>query len=203
MQDAETFLNGEFPSVDSCRAGSGRTGYSAKDERKGAFGMFRETKAGVLTISDKGAQGLRKDEAGELVASVLENHGIPVIKRGIVPDDRRRISQTLSSWVDQEGLTLIVTTGGTGLSPRDVTPEATKDVLDYEIPGMGEAMRARGLRKTPHAMLSRAIAGSRAGSLIINLPGSPAGARENLAVVLPALNHALDKLAGDPAECAS
>jgi molybdenum cofactor synthesis domain-containing protein len=157
---------------------------------------------GVLTISDKASVGLRKDESGDAAAEMLSAAGFPVKERGTVPDEKERISQVLRDWSDRKGLTLIVTSGGTGLSPRDVTPQATLEVIDFEVPGMAEAMRAESLKKTPHAMISRAVAGVRGGSLIINLPGSPKGVRENLDVVLPALEHALAKLSGDPADCA-
>jgi len=160
-------------------------------------------KAGVLTISDKGSQGKREDRSGEVVAAMIRGLGFPVVKRDIVPDTLERIRDTLCRWVDQDGLSLIVTSGGTGLSPRDVTPQAMKEVIDYEVPGMAEAMRAASLSRTPHAMLSRAMVGVRKGCLIINLPGSPQGARENLEVVLPALHHAIAKLCGDPSDCAA
>ena len=165
--------------------------------------MDREVRAGVLTISDKGSQELREDESGKIVARILEGQGFRVLNKGIVPDDRKQIVDTLKAWVDQERLSLIVTSGGTGLSPTDVTPQAMGEVIDFEVPGMAEAMRAESLRKTPHAMISRAMAGVRGACLIINLPGSPRGARDNLSVVLPALNHALSKLAGDPSDCAT
>jgi len=158
-------------------------------------------KAGVLTISDKGFRGQRRDTSGPLVAEILTKAGYMVEKQGIAPDDHEKIAECLTEWVDKDGLRLIVTTGGTGVSPTDVTPEAMVKVIEYEIPGMAEAMRAESLRKTPHAMLSRAMAGVRGSSLIINLPGSPDGARENLAVLLPALKHALEKIAGDPRDC--
>jgi molybdopterin adenylyltransferase len=159
--------------------------------------------AGVLTISDKGSQGLRKDDSGEVVAGMLSEQGFSVIKREIIPDDRKQISDTLVRWVDNEGLSLIVTSGGTGLSPTDVTPQAMEQVIDYQVPGMAEAMRAESLKKTPHAMISRAMVGVRKTCLIINVPGSPKGAGENLSVVLPALNHALSKLTGDMSDCAT
>jgi molybdenum cofactor synthesis domain-containing protein len=140
---------------------------------------------GILTLSDKGARGV-----GE------------VTHYRVIPDDLETIVETLVDWVDRDGVDLVLTTGGTGLSPRDVTPEATARVLDWEIPGMAEAMRAASMKKTPHAMLSRARAGVRRQSIIINLPGSPKGVRENLEVVLPALTHGLKKLKGDPTDCA-
>jgi len=158
-------------------------------------------KAGVLTISDKGFRGQRKDESGPLVAEILTKAGYKVEKQGMVPDDYEKIAEYLIEWIDKEGLTLIVTTGGTGVSPTDVTPEAMLKVIKYQIPGMAEAMRASSLKKTPHAMLSRAMVGVRGSSLIINLPGSPGGAKENLTVILPALNHGLAKIAGDQSDC--
>jgi molybdopterin adenylyltransferase len=164
--------------------------------------ILTQFQAGVLTISDKGSQGLRRDDSGEVVAGMLSEQGFSVIKREIIPDDRKQISDTLVRWVDNEGLSLIVTSGGTGLSPTDVTPQAMEQVIDYQVPGMAEAMRAESLKKTPHAMISRAMVGVRKTCLIINVPGSPKGAGENLSVVLPALNHALSKLTGDMSDCA-
>ena len=164
--------------------------------------MQKEIRSGVLTISDKGAKGLREDESGEIILRMLEEYGLRVVKREIIPDDRQQIADTLIMWVDKDGLALVITSGGTGLSPTDVTPQAMKQVIDYQVPGMAEAMRAASLKKTPHAMISRAMAGVRNSSLIINLPGSPRGAEENLSVVLPALDHGLSKLAGDTTDCA-
>jgi molybdopterin adenylyltransferase len=158
-------------------------------------------KAGVLTISDKGFEGKRKDESGPVVAEILTKAGYLVEKQSIVPDDFEKIMECLITWVDVENLRLIVTTGGTGVSPTDITPEAMLKVIKYQIPGMAEAMRAASLTKTPHAMLSRAIVGVRGNSLIINLPGSPDGAKENLAVILPAINHGLAKISGDMSDC--
>jgi len=165
--------------------------------------MDKGFKAGVLTISDKGSKGLRKDESGEIVKAMLEEEGFHVLNKAIVPDDREQVVETLIHWVDVNGVSLIITSGGTGLSPTDITPQAMEQVIDYQVPGMAEAMRAARLKKTPHAMISRAMAGVRKTCLIINVPGSPKGARENLAAVLPALNHALSKLAGDPSDCAA
>ncbi len=155
---------------------------------------------GVLTLSDKGAQGQRIDESGPVVAELLAPVG-KVVHMAILPDDVESITALLTAWTDQENLNLIVTTGGTGLSPRDVTPQATLQALDYEIPGMAEAMRMQSLQKTPHAMMSRAVVGVRKQTMIVNLPGSPKAARENLETLLPALPHALAKLAGDPDDC--
>lgn len=156
---------------------------------------------GVLTLSDKGARGEREDESGRILREMVGGLG-EVAAYQVIPDDEELIVRTLVEWVDRQGLDLILTTGGTGLSARDVTPEATARVIEREVPGMAEAMRMASLRKTPHAMISRALAGVRRQSLIINLPGSPKGVRENLEVVLPALEHALLKLKGDPSECA-
>ncbi|HDG97927.1 MAG: molybdenum cofactor biosynthesis protein [Deltaproteobacteria bacterium] len=159
-------------------------------------------RAAVLTISDKGSRGEREDRSGDALEKLLDENGFQVAYRYIVPDEPELIQRTLIKWADEEGLSLIVTTGGTGLTPRDVTPQATLSVIDYEVPGMAEAMRAESLKKTPHAMLSRAVTGVRKQTLIINVPGSPKAAVENLSVVIPALEHALSKLAGDPSECA-
>jgi molybdopterin adenylyltransferase len=164
--------------------------------------MDKKIRAGILTISDKGARGRREDESGKTVLRILVGHGFEVVNRDIVPDERQKIVDILVRWTDVDRLSLIVTSGGTGLSPTDVTPQAMEQVIDYQVPGMAEAMRAESLKKTPHAMISRAMVGVRKASLIINLPGSPRGAEENLSVVLPALDHALSKLAGDPTDCA-
>jgi molybdopterin adenylyltransferase len=126
-----------------------------------------------------------------------------IVSRQIIPDEMELIRQTLIEWSDGEKTDLILTTGGTGVSPRDVTPDATREVIEREIPGMAEAMRRQSMTVTPHAMISRAIVGIRGRTLIINLPGSPKGARENLNVLLPALTHAIEKIKGDQSECAA
>ena len=158
--------------------------------------------AGVLTISDRSSQGLRQDSSGPQLADLLRQHEIEVVLTAVVPDEERDIRLVLIKWADDQLADLIITTGGTGLSPRDVTPEATTAVVQRLIPGMAEAMRAVSILKTPHAMISRAVAGVRGKTLIINLPGSPKGAIENLEAVLPALKHAIAKIQGDPSECA-
>lgn len=159
-------------------------------------------RAGILTVSDRSSQGLREDSSGPELGDMLRSHGIDVLWVEVCPDEEDEIRRILIKWADDNGADLILTTGGTGLSPRDVTPEATAAVVTRLIPGMAEAMRAASLEKTPHAMLSRAVAGVRGRTLIINLPGSPKGARENLEAVMPALHHAVAKIQGDPSECA-
>ena len=156
---------------------------------------------GILTLSDKGARGEREDESGRLLGIMMSGLG-ETARYQIIPDDLDTIATVLKSWTDDLRLDVILTTGGTGLSPRDCAPQATEAVLDYQIPGMAEAMRSESMKITARAMISRALVGVRKQTLIINLPGSPKGARENLAVLLPVLPHALAKLKGDPSDCA-
>lgn len=153
--------------------------------------------AAVLTISDLGSRGQRQDTSGPAVAALLEGAGFAVVHRAILPDERGQISAALRDCADARHIDLIVTTGGTGLSPRDVTPEATLDVLDREIRAIPVAMWVEGLKITPRAMLSRAAAGTRGRSLILNLPGSEKAARENLTAVLGALEHAMHMIAAE------
>ncbi|MCX5903105.1 MAG: MogA/MoaB family molybdenum cofactor biosynthesis protein [Proteobacteria bacterium] len=160
-------------------------------------------KAGILTISDKGARQERINTSGPAVAAVLAEIGATIEKYEIIPDEKEVIAHKLVEYADDLRLDLVVTTGGTGVAPRDVTPDATRMVIEKEVPGMAEAMRMESLKKTPHAVISRAIAGIRGGTLIINLPGSPRGATENLRTILSAIPHAIAKIQGDPAECAT
>jgi len=160
-------------------------------------------RAVVMTVSDRGARGERKDDSGPEVAGILQAIGIEIVYRQIIPDEKELIRRALIEWSEEGKADLIVTTGGTGVSPRDVTPDATREAVEREIPGMAEAMRDQSLTVTSYAMISRAMVGIRGQTLIVNLPGSPKGARENLNVILPALVHAIEKIKGDTKECAS
>jgi molybdenum cofactor synthesis domain-containing protein len=152
----------------------------------------------ILTISDRSARRERPDLAGPALAKVVTGQGWRLVYQGIVPDDLATIRDRLSAWADSGELDVILTTGGTGFSRRDVTPEATQIAIERPAPGLAEAMRAASLLVTPHAMLSRAMAGIRQHTLIVNLPGSPKGAVENLQVILPVLPHAVQLLREDP-----
>jgi molybdopterin adenylyltransferase len=158
---------------------------------------------GILTLSDRSARGEGADSSGPALARLIQAENWSVVKQVLLPDDESAIRAILIEWADSGGLDVILTTGGTGFAPRDVTPEATRAVLDREAPGLAEAMRAASLKITPHAMLSRIVTGIRKKTLIINLPGSPKGAVENLQVVLPVLSHAVQLLSEDPASEAS
>ncbi|MBT9140095.1 MAG: Molybdopterin adenylyltransferase [Dehalococcoidia bacterium] len=157
----------------------------------------------ILTASDKGARGERQDESGLVIREMVEAVGGSVVIYEVVPDEFNVLRDKLVAYTDDLQLHLVLTTGGTGLSPRDNTPDATLAVIEKQVPGIAEAMRAYGLQKTPHAMLSRAVCGTRNGTLIVNLPGSPRAVRENLGVILPAIPHALDVLCGQTGECAN
>lgn len=156
---------------------------------------------GVLTISDSGARGERADTSGETICTMVASLPDAVVStRTIIPDERKLIEATLREWCDEKHLNLVLTTGGTGLAPRDITPEATRAVLEREAPGLAEAMRAESLRHTPFGMLSRGVAGVRGHTLIINLPGSPKAVAECLQCVLPVLPHAINLLIEGPRE---
>jgi molybdopterin adenylyltransferase len=170
------------------------------------WGIFRDGiseengmgfRVGILTVSDKGSRGQRADTSGGAIRELLAGLEVQVERYEVVPDEQDVIAGRLRAWADEERLDLILTSGGTGLSPRDVTPEATLAVVDRLVPGMAEAMRQAGLTQTPMAMLSRAVAGLRGRTLIVNLPGSERGVRQNLAQLLPVLPHALETLRGE------
>ncbi len=156
----------------------------------------------LITLSDKGAQGEREDISGKFLTWYATRLGANILFSTIIPDEKQLIKETLLRGID-EGADLILTTGGTGLAPRDVTPEATLEVIDHQVPGFAEAMRMESLKKTPHAMVSRAVSGIAGRTLIINLPGSPKAVAECMEVIFPALKHAIEKLRGDPTECAT
>lgn len=160
-------------------------------------------RAGIITVSDRSSQGLREDASGPSLVKMLTEAGIEICQTTIVADEKKHIKKAIRQFADKENLDLILTTGGTGVSPRDVTPDATIEIIEKQIPGMAEAMRHESMGITPHAMISRAVVGIRGHCLIINLPGSPSGARENLSIIMPALKHAIEKIKGDTSECAT
>ena len=159
-------------------------------------------RAAILTMSDKGFRGEREDKSGQVIKEMIISLPSDVVSYEVIPDEKEIIKKKLTHLSDIIKADIIITTGGTGLSPRDVTPDATLEVIDKEVPGMAEAMRAESLKKTANAMISRAVVGVRGETLIINLPGSPKAVRENLSVILPAIPHAIEKLKGDQRECA-
>ena len=153
---------------------------------------------GILTLSDRSARGEREDSSGPALARRIDGEGWLARRQLILPDEESSIRETLAQWADSGEFDVILTTGGSGFAPRDVTPEATRAVIEREAPGLAEAMRAASLKSTPHAMLSRSVAGIRKRCVIINLPGSPKGAVENLEAVIPALPHAVQLLQDNP-----
>ena len=155
---------------------------------------------GILTVSDKGARGEREDRSGPAIREIMEAAGAEVVRTRIVPDESELIRTALVEW-SGEGLDLILTTGGTGFGPRDRTPEATREVIEREAPGFGEAMRHAGMQKTPTAMLSRAVAGIRGATIIVNLPGSERSVRESLEAIKDVLPHAIEVLKGEAGDC--
>ncbi|MCK8826131.1 MogA/MoaB family molybdenum cofactor biosynthesis protein [Natroniella acetigena] len=159
-------------------------------------------KVGVLTLSDKGAAGKREDKSGPTIEKIVEEIDGVVEYYEVIPDDKKLIIEELKKQADDLELNLILTTGGTGLAPRDFTPDATLEVIDKEVPGLAEAMRAESIKKTHHAMLSRAVCGIRNKSLIVNLPGSPIAVEECLEVILPAIPHAVRLLQDQVEDCA-
>ena len=159
-------------------------------------GSQKKILAGVLTISDRGASGEREDKSGALLRETLKALAAEVVLYKLIPDDSCEITKTLKNWADSGIINLILTTGGTGPSPRDVTPEATKEILDREMPGFAEMMRAEGAKKTVRAYLSRGVAGIRGKTLIVNLPGSPRGAKDSLEIISPILEHAIEIMKG-------
>jgi molybdopterin adenylyltransferase len=161
-------------------------------------GESMSLRIGILTISDRSASGERPDLSGPALVECISAQGWMVERTGVIADDLATLCGTLSDWADNAGVDVILTTGGTGFSPRDVTPEATRSIIDREAPGLVEAMRSESLKITPHAMLSRAVAGMRGNVLIVNLPGSPGAAVENLQVILAVLPHAVELLRDSP-----
>ena len=158
--------------------------------------MTTKIHAVVITVSDACARGERHDESGAELVRLLSDVGAEIVETKILSDDLEPLVKNLRLYAERRDVNLIITTGGTGLSPRDNTPEATRRVIDSEVPGIAEAIRSESMRQTPMAMISRGVAGISFGSLIINLPGSPQGARQGFAVIKPVLNHAADLLAG-------
>lgn len=161
---------------------------------------MKPIRAGVVTVSDKGYAGQREDVSGPLLVEELRALDIVVDHRRIIPDERDRIEALLVAWIDEEALDLVITTGGTGATPRDVTPEATMAVIDRQMPGLAEILRMEGYRKTPLAVLSRGVAGLRGHALIINLPGSPSAVRDGMATLAPILPHAVKMARGEDTE---
>jgi molybdopterin adenylyltransferase len=169
------------------------------DERQSVCTRIR---AAVVTVSDKGYAGERADESGAVLEELLRAMGVAEVERAMVPDERELIAAKLRHFAEVTGVNLVLTTGGTGLTSRDVTPEATRAVIDREAPGFAEAMRFLSLQKTPHAMISRAVSGVCRQTLIINMPGSPRACREQFEMIRPALPHAIEKLLDQGGDCA-
>lgn len=157
-------------------------------------------KVAILTLSDKGSKGEREDTSGPMVKKLIKKINAEVVSYDILPDEKTMIKKKLISLCRKADI--ILTTGGTGVSPRDVTPDSTREVIHKELPGIAEAMRYEGLKKTPYAMISRAVAGIRGNTLIINLPGSPRAVRENLSVIISCLSHTVEKIRGNTSDCA-
>lgn len=158
--------------------------------------------AAVITVSDKGASGQRRDESGDTLERLLGDAGASTVTRVMAPDERDQIAALLREYCGAKSVDLVITTGGTGIAPRDVTPEATLDVIDREVPGLAEAIRAQSLKITPRAMLSRSVSGIRSRTLIVNFPGSPRACEESFDIIRPVIDHALELLGGRGGDCA-
>ncbi len=157
-----------------------------------------QIRVAIITVSDACSRGDREDKSGAMLVELLKDFGAEIVATKIVSDDLDPLTELLGAFADQPDVNLIITTGGTGFSPRDNTPEATRAVIEREAPGLAEAMRMETLKQTPMAMISRGVCGIRSGALLINLPGSPKGVRESFAIIKPVLNHAISLLVGDP-----
>ena len=192
-----SLIAGSTVAGDEAAAGNVRTDRGAQNDSTVRY------RAAVICASDRCFQGLREDVSSPIIAEMLTGQGYEITASAVLPDEYEALRAAMMSIADENSADLIITTGGTGLAPRDVTPEATAAVIDRPVPGIPEAMRAASMKITPHGMLSRGIAGIRKRTLIINLPGSPKAARENLACILPALDHALLMLTGGTQDCAA
>jgi molybdopterin adenylyltransferase len=185
----------------SCRHPAIAPHLQPKGARAGDRSDQSMIRAAIITLSDKGSKGEREDKSGPIIRDMIKQIDAVVDHYEVLPDEKPVLEEVLCRLSDSGTIDLILTTGGTGVAPRDVTPEATLEVIDRNLPGMAEAMRAESIKKTPHAMISRAVVGIRKQTLIVNLPGSPRAVRENLAVILSAIPHAIEKINGDPREC--
>jgi len=192
-----SLITGSTVAGDEAAAGNVRTAHISQN------GSTVRYRAAVICASDRCFQGLRKDVSSPIIAEMLTGQGYEVTVTVMLPDDYEALQKAMANIADEGSADLIVTTGGTGLAPRDITPEATAAVIDRTVPGIPEAMRAESMKITPHGMLSRGIAGIRKRTLIINLPGSPRAVKENLSCILPALDHALLMLTGGTQDCAA
>lgn len=192
-----SLITGSTVAGDEAAAGNVRTAHISQN------GSTVRYRAAVICASDRCFQGLRKDVSSPIIAEMLTGQGYEVTVTVMLPDEYEALQKTMANIADEGSADLIVTTGGTGLAPRDITPEATAAVIDRAVPGIPEAMRAESMKITPHGMLSRGIAGIRKRTLIINLPGSPKAVKENLSYILPALDHALLMLTGSTQDCAA
>ena len=195
-----SLIAGSTVAGDEAAAGNVRTAHISQNSQNGSTVRYR---AAVICASDRCFQGLRKDVSSPIIAEMLTGQGYEITAAVMLPDEYEALQKAMANIADEGSADLIVTTGGTGLAPRDITPEATAAVIDRAVPGIPEAMRAESMKITPHGMLSRGIAGIRKRTLIINLPGSPKAVKENLSCILPALDHALLMLTGGTQDCAA